>query len=116
MPLREDPDEAQICHESLCDLIESGAVNISSDAAPLVSIIGQILHHVEDGEEIATPGTCARLGGILNHMQQQSTGDAIQKAFLALSPEAQAASNAAMKHAATYGTKGSSPACVTKLY
>ena len=116
LPLREDPDEAQICHESLCDLIESGAVNISSDAAPLVSIIGQILHHVEDGEEIATPGTCARLGGILNHMQQQSTGDAIQKAFLALSPEAQAASNAAMKHAATYGTKGSSPACVTKLY
>ena len=72
LPLREDPDEAQLCHDGLCDLIESGAIDLSANAPALANIICQIRQCVEEeGEEIATPETCNRLSAIYGALHQQ---------------------------------------------
>lgn len=71
LPLREDTDEAQICHDGLCDLIDSGAIDASANAPALLNIFGQIRQCVEEGEEIATPETCNRLRAIFGSMSQQ---------------------------------------------
>ena len=81
----------QICHKSLCELVESNEFNLLSakNIPCLVDIIGQISAAVANGEEIASVETCQRLANILGVMQQQVNGPLIQQAYASLSQEAQ---------------------------
>jgi hypothetical protein len=115
LPLSIDYDEAKICHEGLCDLIQqhhpssisSPSPSLSHELAPwvshhgpeLVRILGETLALVAvDEEDVATNTTCQRMAGILIRLQQQSSpGLMLQSSFAALRPEAQAAVQQAME-------------------
>jgi hypothetical protein len=97
LPIQQDDDEAQICHAGLCHLLESGAIDLSKEAARITRIISEILSDVEEGEAVATPDTCERLTNILYQMQQQLPAHTMQQAFAALGPESQNAVSAALQ-------------------
>lgn len=74
LPIREDEDEAKVCHDGLCDLVEHGRINV--DSSTLARILQEILADVEDGDEIASAETCNRMRTILLRLQQnQSNGN-----------------------------------------
>ena len=89
LPLREDPDEAKICHAGFCDLVEKGSISVNSEANNVLQIVGEILGFCDEGEDIATQDTCSRLAGILVQMQQHLPADKMNAAFASISPEAQ---------------------------
>ena len=101
LPLREDEDEAKICHAGLCELIEHSWIQPSSEHEHLVRIIGETLALVQDGEDLADHETCMRFTKILMHMQQQLPHDQIHRSFNALPSEAQAAINLAFEQNAS---------------
>merc|ERR1711971_1498706 len=43
LPLEEDFDEAKICHDGLCDLVEANSINIQSEYRTLLRIISRVL-------------------------------------------------------------------------
>jgi hypothetical protein len=70
LPIQQDNGEAKICHAQFCSLVESGAMDLQSNAGHISQICGTILAEVQEGEELATPDTCERLATILYQMQQ----------------------------------------------
>jgi hypothetical protein len=97
LPLEEDLDEAKICHNGLCDLVDIGLVNISAEYNDLIRIIGNIMSFVAEGDEVASQSTCSRLLGIIDKIQQTVEANSIQAAFSQLDPNAQQALVAAMQ-------------------
>lgn len=96
LPLREDEDEAKICHSGLLSLIENGSVDLETQYAEVVRIIGEALAYISDGEDIATAETCSSFAEILFHLQQNTQPSSMQESFAALSPDAQAAVRSVM--------------------
>jgi len=103
LPICQDYDEAKVCHDKLCDLIESGAVSMTAEAPALMRIVGQIFADVEDGEEVASTATCSRLAVILTKIQESVDSGLIQKCFSQLSPEAQNGIQIALERGAGAG-------------
>ena len=97
MPLTEDFDEAQICSDGLCDLIESASIPFASFTQSLIRVIGETLALVADGDEVATESTCARMADILVHLQREGSASDVQGAFSSLSAESQAAVHSAVQ-------------------
>ena len=97
LPLEEDFDEAKICHDGLCDMVEMGLVDIKTQYNDLIRIIGDVLSFVAEGDEVASEGTCSRLLGIFQRIQQTVDAISIQSAFSQLDPNAQQALVAAMQ-------------------
>lgn len=97
LPLREDPDEAKICHAGFCDLVERGSISVGSNATQILQVVGETLAFVADDEDIASQDTCTRLANILDRMQQQLSPDAINAAFANISIEAQNGINLSMQ-------------------
>jgi len=97
LALEQDYDEARICHNGLCDMIDSNMINVQAEYSNLIRIIGKIFALVSDGEEVATQSTCSRLLGVINTIQQSVDGNAIQTAFGTLDEESQQALVAAMQ-------------------
>lgn len=97
LPIREDGDEAKICHAGFCNLVEQGSVNLTSEATKVLQVVGEVLFFVSDGETIASPETCSRLANIVVQMQQQLPGDRMNEAFATISVEAQNGINQAMQ-------------------
>ena len=89
LPLREDEDEAKICHAGLCELIESNKIDITKHFQVLMRIFGDLLSCVADGEDLLTDDTQVRLGNILSALQQRVPPNTMEKAFQVLSPDAQ---------------------------
>jgi len=70
LPLREDEDEAKICHEGLCDLVQNGSIDLGTEHDSLVRVMREALQLVQDeDEEVASPATCERFVAILNQLQ-----------------------------------------------
>lgn len=86
LPLEEDFDEAKVCHDGLCDLVESNLIHVQSEYKTLLRIISKILHLVSEEDDI---GTRPRLMSVINKIQQTVDGNSIQAAFSILEPEAQ---------------------------
>ena len=97
LPLEQDMDEGQVCHEGLCDLVEANLINIQTEYSALLRIIGKVLALVSDGDDVATEATCARLMGVVNMIQQTVDGNSIQDVFSTMDPESQQALVAAMQ-------------------
>ncbi len=89
LPLSEDYDEAKICHEGLCSMVDAGIVKLQSDYGMLIKIIGGILALVADEEEVATDSTCSRLVEIAREIIRSVDGDAIQTVLSSLEPQSQ---------------------------
>jgi hypothetical protein len=79
----------QVCHAGLCNLIENGCINLSSEATRITQIIGQILSDVEEGEDIASSETCEKLTSILQTMGNELPPETMSQAFGALGAESQ---------------------------
>jgi hypothetical protein len=90
-------DEAKICHNGLCDLVDIGLVNITAEYNDLIRIIGNVMSFVAEGDEVASQSTCSRLLGIIDKIQQTVEANSIQAAFSQLDPNAQQALVAAMQ-------------------
>ena len=84
----------QICHDGLCDLVESNMVNVQSEYRTLLRITSKVLVLLSEGDDIATG---PRLMGVISKIQQTVDGNSIQAAFSALEPEAQEALASAMQ-------------------
>lgn len=97
LPLEEDFDEAKVCHDGLCDMVDMGLIDIKSEYNDLLRIIGDILSFVAEGDEVASESTCARLLGVIDTIQQTVDANAIQAAFSQLEPNAQQALVSAMQ-------------------
>lgn len=97
LPLEQDFDEAKICLDGLCDLVESNAITVQSEYGNLIRIIGKTLALVTDGDEVATENTCSRMMSVINKIQQTVDGDSIQTAFASMEADAQQALVAAMQ-------------------
>jgi len=97
LPIEEDFDEAKICHDGLCDLVESNMINLQTEYSTLIRIIGNILSLVSEGDNVASTSTCSRLMGVIGKIQQTVDGNSIQAAFSMLEPEVQEALVAAMQ-------------------
>eukprot|EP00980_Cylindrotheca_fusiformis_P001646 scaffold374_cov124-Cylindrotheca_fusiformis.AAC.5 len=97
LPIQQDDDEAKICHEGLCTLIENGSVDLSANAIRITHIIGQILAGVEEGKEIATTETCERLTSILQTMGANLPQETMHQAFSTLGEDVQHAVSVAMQ-------------------
>ena len=97
LALEQDYDEARICHNGLCDMIDSNMINVQAEFSNLIRIIGKIFALVSEGEELATQSTCSRLLGVINTIQQSVDGNAIQTAFGSLDEESQQALVSAMQ-------------------
>lgn len=74
LPLRDDVDEAKICHAGFCDWIEHGsnAIDVGdsrgrddSRGANLARVVRATLALVDDGADVASADTCDRLRAIL---------------------------------------------------
>lgn len=97
MPLTEDYDEAKICSDGLCDLIESASIPFASFTQSLIRVIGETLALAAEGDEVATESTCARMADILVLLQREGSANDVQGAFSNLSAESQAAVHAAVQ-------------------
>mmetsp|Transcript_8011 Transcript_8011/g.18079 ORF Transcript_8011/g.18079 Transcript_8011/m.18079 type:complete len:1133 (-) Transcript_8011:122-3520(-) len=97
LPLEEDFAEAKICHDGLCDLVESNSINLQTQYSTLIPIIGKILALVSEGDDIASQGSCSRLTGVMHRIQQTVDANSIQVAFSIMEPDAQQAIVAAMQ-------------------
>jgi len=94
LPLEEDFDEAKICHDGLCDLVEANLINVQSEYRTLLRIISRVLLLVSEGDDI---GTGSRLMSVINKIQQTVDGNSIQAAFSVLEPNDAQALVAAMQ-------------------
>lgn len=97
LPLEEDFDEAKVCHDGLCDMVDMGLVDIRAEYNNLLRIIGEILSFVAEGDEVASESTCTRLLGVIDKIQQTVDANSIQAAFSQLEPNAQQALVSAMQ-------------------
>ena len=93
LPLRQDEDEAKICHSSFCSMVKQGHVSIIIHTEDVLRIIGSTLEYVNDGEEIATPETQEGFAEILFQMQREVPTGRMQQAYRILSSKAQHAVN-----------------------
>lgn len=87
----------QICHAGFCDLVESGSIDLASNATKVLEVVGETLLFVSNGESLASEETCSRLAEILVHMQQQMPSNLMNNAFSNISAEAQNGINAALQ-------------------
>lgn len=108
LPISEDEDEARICHEGFCDLLEAGRIGLQYQET-IVRIIGETLAFVQNGEEVASPETCLRLTRIWVQLQQMVPQDDINRSFSALEQPSQDAINAAVANNAHLVTNVVSP-------
>ena len=97
LPLEQDYDEAKICHDGLCDLVESNMINVQAEYSTLIRIIGKILALVSEDEVVASQSTCSRLMGVIHKIQQSVDNNSIQVAFAMMEPDSQQALVAAMQ-------------------
>ena len=93
LPLREDPDEAQICHAGLCEMLEKGSL---VPDARIVRIVGDLLACIQEGEDLASNDVCFRLTGVLYQAQHPQPLDGL------LSPQAQSALSQALQEYSRY--------------
>ena len=77
LPLSEDPDLAQICHDGFYDLIINGQVSIDKDAAAVARISGDIMELVNEEEDVATPETCEKIRQVMQGIQHSPTSTAL---------------------------------------
>eukprot|EP00934_Nitzschia_sp_Nitz4_P004493 Nitzschia sp. Nitz4//scaffold60_size111251//18533//21999//NITZ4_004140-RA/size111251-augustus-gene-0.119-mRNA-1//-1//CDS//3329555543//4483//frame0 len=89
MPVLHDEDEAKICHAGLCQLIESGVVQMDQHATRVTQIIGQVLTDSQEGDDLATADTLERMSTILYRMQQGLSPSTMQSVLASLDPEIQ---------------------------
>lgn len=90
LPLRVDEDEARICHNGLCHLVESGT--LAGNNKELLRIIGEILHFVhQEDERLATAETLGRLDHILQSLWQSEHRSKIEADCVQLDAAPQAA-------------------------
>ena len=89
--------QIQICHDGICDLVESNMISVQSEYGALIRVVGKILALVSEGEEIASQGTCSRLIGVITRIQQAVDGNMIQAVFSTMEPDVQQALVAAMQ-------------------
>ena len=89
LPIQEDYDEAKICHEGLCALIEKGDIDIQTNAKQLLNIFGRVAFDVSEGEDVASESTCSRMASILTELQNRMEPAVLQSLFSELSLEAQ---------------------------
>jgi hypothetical protein len=94
LPIQEDYDEAKICHEGLCLLIENGDIDIHSNAKQLLNVLGRVAFDVSEGEEVASESTCSRMASILAELQKRMEPSVLQGLYSELSLEAQNGINA----------------------
>ena len=97
LPLEQDYDEAKICHDGLCDLVDSNMINVQAEYSTLIRIIGKILALVSEEEVVASQSTCSRLMGVIHKIQQSVDNNSIQVAFSMIEPDSQQALVAAMQ-------------------
>lgn len=99
LPLREDEDEAKICHATFCELVMEGQINPATEI--ILRIIGEALSCIHnDGEDLASPETQAKFATILCKMQRDIPADSMNQAFASLSEEAQVSVNAVVQQQA----------------
>lgn len=94
LPIQEDYDEAKICHEGLCLLVENGDIEIQSNAKQLLNVMGRVAFDVSEGEEVASESTCSRMASILAELQKRIDPSVLQHMYGELSLEAQNGINA----------------------
>ena len=97
LPLEQDYDEAKICHDGLCDLVDLNIINVQAEYSTLIRIIGKILALVSEDEVVASQSTCSRLMGVIHKIQQSVDNNSIQVAFSMIEPDSQQALVAAMQ-------------------
>jgi hypothetical protein len=83
----------QICHEGFADLCDNGVINVTTNAAGVLRVIGETLSFASEGEDIATDETISRMTDVLIRMQKQLPTAALNHAFASISPEAQCGIN-----------------------
>jgi L-serine deaminase len=73
----------------MCDLVESGELDINTNLDRILNIMGEIADAVADGDEMATQVTVGRFARILVAIQNQVDQVKVQAAYSNLSEEAQ---------------------------
>lgn len=96
LPIREDEDEAKICHAILCQLLEAKEINLVNECQLLLRIIGEIFMRLDDGEDLADEDTTVHLACILHRLQSEVQPHIMQSCFASITPQEQTAINAAM--------------------
>jgi hypothetical protein len=86
-----------MCHDCLCDLIQSNMINVKAEYGKLIQIIGKIFLLVSEGNEVTSEGTCSRLMGVIDTIQRSVDSNSIQVAFSMMEQDAQQALVAAMQ-------------------
>lgn len=89
LPLRQDEEEAKICHSSFGSMVEKGLVSLTIETAQILRIIGEILAYTDDGEDLATPETQTSFARILLQMTRDIESNHMQKAYQTLTSEVQ---------------------------
>ena len=97
VPLREDEDEAKVCHAGFCDLIAAGQIDPATETACVLRIIGETLAYIDDGEDLASPETQSKFAEILLKMQRDVAADSMQQAYQSLAAEARVSVDAMMQ-------------------
>jgi hypothetical protein len=97
LPIREDADEAKICHAGFCDLIATGQIHLTTETGPILRIIGETLASIADGEDLASPETQFKFADILFKMQRDVAADSMQLAYQSLTDEARMSVNLIMQ-------------------
>jgi hypothetical protein len=72
-------------------------VNVKAECGALLRIIGEILHLLSEGDDVASQGTCSRLMGVIDTIQRTADANSIQAAFSMIEQDAQQALFAAMQ-------------------
>ena len=72
----------------MCDLVESGELDINTNLDKILNIMGEIADAVADGDEMATQETVGRFARILVAIQNQVDQVKVQAAYSNLSEEA----------------------------
>ena len=89
LPLRQDEEEAKICHSSFGSMVEKGLISLTAETAQILRIIGETLAYIDDGEDLATPETQTTFAEILFQMTRDIESIHMQKAYQKLPSEVQ---------------------------
>jgi hypothetical protein len=77
-------------------MVQKGQIGLVHQAQHLLRIIGETLESVSNGDDVATPETCATMVQILRELQNNLPAEQMKQAFDELPAEAQAAIQEAM--------------------
>ena len=72
LPLAEDEEEAQACHDRFADMVEVGdgsCVGTPEQLARTMTIMASVTTSVASGDEVASPSTLARFAGLFGKLQ-----------------------------------------------